>query len=125
MTDKLLEDIQNSIMNMQSQMQNTYQNLSSVKVFGESTDKTVRITMTATYAFVDIEFNDKALQGGINAFKTRIRESWEDVVKKIQEATQSKTMELLQQMQIPEEIRNLSTPGDQKVLETDKKDDEK
>jgi DNA-binding protein YbaB len=115
MTDKLLSDIQNSIQEMQSQMQNTYQNLSSVKVFGESVDKTVRITMTATYTFVDIEFNDKALQGGVSAFKTRIRESWEDVVKKIQEATQAKTMELLQQMQIPDEIRNLSLPSDQKT----------
>lgn len=121
MSDKLLSDIQSSIMDMQSQMQSTYQNLSGVKVFGESIDKTVRITMTATYTFVDIEFTDKALQGGVGAFKTRIRESWEDVVKKIQEATQAKTMELLQQMQIPEEIRNLSMPTDQKAIESDDK----
>lgn len=125
MTDKLLEDIQSSIMNMQSQMQNTYQNLASVTVYGESTDKTVRITMTATYAFQDIEFNEKALQGGINAFKTRIREAWEDVVKKIQEATQAKTLELLKEMQIPEEIRNMSMPAAQGALEKDKSDDEK
>src|SRR3989338_9313822 len=117
MSDQLLSDIKNSIMDMQTQMQSTYQNLANVKVFGESIDKTVRITMTATYTFVDIEFNDKALQGGVGAFKTRIRESWEDVVKKIQEATQAKTMELLQQMQIPEEIRNISIPADQKAIE--------
>lgn len=125
MADKLLEDIQNSIVNMQSQMQNTYQNLSTVIVQGESADKTVRITMTATYAFQDIEFNEKALQGGINAFKTRIREAWEDVVKKVQEATQAKTLELLQQMQIPEEIRNISMPADQKAIEKNTPEDEK
>lgn len=124
MSDKLLSDIQSSIMDMQSQMQNTYQNLNNVKVNGESSDKTVRIIMTATYTFVDIEFNDKALQGGVSAFKTRIREAWEDVVKKIQEATQAKTMELLQQMQIPEEIRNLSAPTDQQAIE-DASDEEK
>ena len=93
---------------MQSQMQSTYQNLADIKVSGESSDKTVKIIMTATYTFVDIEFNEKALQGGVKEFKLRIREAWENVVKKIQETTQQKTIELLQQMQIPDEIRNLS-----------------
>ncbi|OGT45664.1 MAG: hypothetical protein A3E82_09240 [Gammaproteobacteria bacterium RIFCSPHIGHO2_12_FULL_38_11] len=111
MTDnKLLSDIQTSIMDMQNQMQSTYKNLADITVSGESADKTVKIIMTATYAFVDIEFTDKALQGGVKEFKLRIREAWENVVKKIQEATQSKTMELLQQMQIPDEIKNLSMP---------------
>ena len=110
MDNKLLSDIQNSIMGMQSQMQSTYKNLADITVSGESSDKTVKITMTATYTFVDIEFNDKALQGGVKEFKLRIREAWENVVKKIQETTQNKTMELLQQMQIPDEIRNLSMP---------------
>jgi len=113
MTDnKLLSDIQSSIMDMQNQMQSTYKNLADIIVNGESADKTVKIIMTATYAFVDIEFTDKALQGGVKEFKLRIREAWENVVKKIQEATQSKTMELLQQMQIPDEIKNLSVPKD-------------
>ena len=76
--------------------------------------------MTATYGFVDIDFNEKALQGGVKEFKTRIREAWESVVKKIQEATQAKTMELLQQMQIPEEIKNLSVPADQQAIGKDK-----
>ena len=119
MSDKLLSDIQSSIMDMQSQMQSTYKNLADIIVSGESFDKTVKITMTATYTFVDIEFTDKALQGGVKEFKLRIRESWENVVKKIQEATQSKTMELLQQMQIPDEIKNLSMPTDQKAIEKD------
>src|SRR3989338_6489201 len=116
----LLSDIKNSIMDMQTQMQSTYQNLADIKVSGESSDKTVKITMTATYAFVDIEFNEKALQGGVKEFKARIREAWENVVKKIQEATQAKTIELLQQMQIPDEIKNLSMPADdQKAIAKD------
>ena len=121
--DKLLDNIKTSIADMQSQMQSTYQNLADIKVSGESSDKTVKIIMTATYTFVDIEFNEKALQGGVKEFKLRIREAWENVVKKIQETTQQKTIELLQQMQIPDEIRNLSTP-DQAAIGTDKADEE-
>ena len=109
MADNLLDNIKNSIADMQTQMQSTYQNLADIVVHGESTDKTIKITMTATYTFVDIEFNEKALQGGVKEFKLRIREAWQNVVKKIQETTQQKTIELLQQMQIPEEIRNLPT----------------
>lgn len=120
MSDKLLSDIQNSIMDMQNQMQDTYKNLADIIVSGESTDKTVKITMTATYAFVDIDFNDKALQGGVKEFKLRIREAWESVVKKIQEATQAKTMELLQHMQIPDEIKNLSMPTEIKTDDEEK-----
>ena|SRR3989338_6082533 len=117
--DDLLSNIKNSIADMQTQMQSTYQNLADIILSGESSDKTVKLTMTATYGFVDIEFNEKALQGGVKEFKLRIREAWENVVKKIQETTQSKTIELLQQMQIPEEIRNLSAP-----TETPKEKDE-
>ncbi|HLB56443.1 MAG TPA: YbaB/EbfC family nucleoid-associated protein [Coxiellaceae bacterium] len=120
MSDQLLSDIKSSIMDMQNQMQSTYQNLADIKISGESSDKTVKITMTATYGFVDIDFNEKALQGGVKEFKLRIREAWESVVKKIQEATQAKTIELLQQMQIPDEIKNLSLPTDQKAIEASK-----
>ncbi len=121
--DDLLSNIKNSIVDMQSQMQSTYQNLADILISGESSDKTVKITMTATYGFKDIDFNEKALQGGVKEFKLRIREAWENLVKKIQETTQAKTMELLQQMQIPDEIRNMSMP-DQGALGVDKKEDE-
>ena len=124
MSDQLLSDIKNSIMDMQTQMQSTYQNLADIKVSGESSDKTVKITMTATYGFEDIDFNDKALQGGVKEFKLRIREAWKNVVEKIQEATQAKTIELLQQMQIPDEIKNLSMPTDQQAIGQDKGEDE-
>lgn len=122
--DDLLSNIKNSMMDMQNQMQSTYKNLAEIKVSGESVDRSVKITMTATYTFVDIEFNEKALQGGVKEFKTRIREAWENVIKKIQETTQNKTMELLQQMQIPDEIKNLSAPVDQQAISTDKEKDD-
>ncbi len=105
---KLLDDIKSSIMDMQNQMQSTYSNLADIKVFGESHDKTVRITMTATYLFEDIEFDERALSGGVREFKWRVREAWKDLAEKIQQTTQAKTMELLQSMQIPDEIRNIS-----------------
>lgn len=108
---KLLDDIKTSIMSMQNQMQSTYMNLADIKVVGASSDKTVRITMTATYTFEDIEFDAAALAGGIQEFKWRVREAWKDLSEKIQQTTQSKTMELLQSMQIPDEIKGI-TGGD-------------
>lgn len=108
---RLLADIKNSIMDMQQQMQSTYSNLADIKLVGESHDKTVKITMSATYAFEDIEFNEKALQGGVKEFKWRIREAWKNLSEEIQKTTQSKTMELLQSMQIPDDIKNI-TMGD-------------
>lgn len=120
MSDQLLSEIQNSIMDMQTQMQSTYQNLNDIVITGRSKDGSVVVTMTATYAFKDIEFSEKALQGGVKEFKTRIREAWESVVSQVQEATQAKTVELLQQMQIPDEIKNMSVPTEeQKAIGTD------
>ncbi len=107
--NKLLDDIKSSIMDMQTQMQSTYTGLADEIVTGESHDKTVRIMMTATYGFEDIEFDEKALAGGVKEFKWRIREAWKDLAEKIQKTTQAKTMELLQGMQIPDEIKNISS----------------
>ncbi len=106
--NQLLDEIKSSIMDMQNQMQSTYSNLADIKVAGESHDKTVKISMSATYEFDDIEFDQRALQGGIKEFKWRIREAWKNTCEEIQKATQSKTMELLQGMQIPDEIKNIS-----------------
>ncbi len=106
--DELLAGIKNSILDMQSQMQNTYADLSDIKLVGESHDKTVKIIMTATYAFDDIEFDEKALLGGIKEFKWRVREAWKELSEKIQEVTQNKTLELLQGMNIPDDIKKLS-----------------
>ena len=107
MADHLLDDIKSSIADMQSRMQSTYASLSELKLIGESHDKTVRIIMTATYSFEDIEFDERALQGGIKEFRWRIREAWKNLSEKIQETTQSKTVELLQTMQIPDQIKNI------------------
>lgn len=117
MTDKLLDDIKASIVDMQSRMQNTYASLADIKLIGESRDKSLRIIMTATYAFEDIEMDERALQGGVKEFKWRLREAWKSLSEQIQKTTQNKTMELLTSMQIPDEIRNLSvtdqTEGDE------------
>ncbi len=105
---QLLGDIKKSIQDMQSQMQSTYTNLSDLKLIGESHDGSVKIIMTATYSFEDIEFTEQALKGGIKEFKWRIREAWKDLSEKIQKTTQEQTMQLLQSMQIPDEIKNIS-----------------
>lgn len=110
--DNLLSEIKSSITDMQSQMQTTYSSLSDIKLIGESSDKTVKITMTATYSFEDIEFDERALQGGVKEFKWRIREAWKDLSEKIQETTQAKTVELLQGMNIPDDIRNINMEDD-------------
>src|SRR5690606_13877506 len=106
--NRLLSEIKNSIMDMKQQMQATYSNLADLKISGESHDKTVKITMTATYGFEDIEFDERALQGGVKEFKWRIREAWKNFSEAIQKTTQSKTVELLQSMNIPDDIRNIT-----------------
>lgn len=108
MSDQLLDEIKSSIMDMQTQMQSTYADLSKIKLVGESHDKTVKIVMTATYGFEDIEFDESALKGGLKEFRWRVREAWKNLSEEIQKTTQSKTVELLQGMQIPEDIKNIS-----------------
>lgn len=112
MSDQLLKEIQDSIMSMQTQMQSTYTDLSKIKLVGESHDKTVKIVMTATYGFEDIEFDETALKGGLKEFRWRVREAWKNLSEEIQKTTQSKTMELLQGMDIPEDIKKLSDKED-------------
>lgn len=107
MTD-LLSEIKSSIMDMQTQMQSTYASLAEKKISGESHDKTVKITMTATYGFEDIEFDERALQGGIKEFRWRVREAWKNLSEQIQKTTQSETVKLLQGMHIPDEIKQIS-----------------
>jgi DNA-binding protein YbaB len=108
MSTDLLNEIKSSIAEMQQHMQKTYSNLSELKLSGESSDKTIKIIMTATYQFEDIELDERAFQGGIKEFKWRLREAWKSLSENIQKTTQEKTIELLQGMQIPEDIRSLS-----------------
>ena len=105
--NKLLDDIKSSIMDMQSQMQDTYNTLSDTRVTGTSKDGSVEITMLANYTFCDIDFDKKALADGVKEFKWRIREAWKNVTEKIQQATQEKTVELLKGMDIPEDIKSM------------------
>ena len=110
--DKLLSDIKSSIANMQTSMQDTYAELSDTKMTGKSKDDTVEITMFANYTFGDIDFKEDALKGGVKEFKWRIREAWQDVTEQIQQATQEKTMALLQGMDVPPEIQGIASPED-------------
>ena len=63
--------------------------------------------MTATYVFEDIEMGEEALEGGVTELKYRIKEAFRDLLKKIQDRTQEQTMSLLQNMDIPDEIKNI------------------
>lgn len=105
-SDMLLNEIRQSMTDMQQQMQSTYTGLENIEVKGESDG--VVVTITCTYKFVDIDIQPKAMQGGLKEFKYRIREAWKKACDEVQKTTQSKTMELLQGMQIPDEIRNMS-----------------
>lgn len=111
--DELLKNIQGSMGALQERMQQTYQTLTETLIEGQSLDASVRIKMTATYTFEDIEFDRSALADGMKEFKWRIREAFRDVIKNIQENTQKQTMELLQNMEIPEEIRAISGGTDE------------
>lgn len=109
----LLSEIKNSIMAMQQQMQDTYARLGETKVSGKSRDGYIEIIMTATYQFDDIVINPRALgdatgKYSMNDFKERIKEAWRDLSEKIQKTTQNKTVELLQKMNIPEDIKNIA-----------------
>lgn len=103
-----LRDIKNSISQMQEKMQQTYTGLQDQKIIGKSHDESIKITMSATYHFEDIDFDEKALRGGVKEFKWRIREAWQNAIKQIQEQTQKETMKLLQSMQLPDDIRNMT-----------------
>src|SRR3989339_1550052 len=110
--DKLLHDIQSSITSMQTQFKSAYEQLSNEIISGESLDKTVKVSMTATYTFHDIEFDERALQGGVKEFKWRIKEAMKDLFDKVQKLTQDRTLSMLQSMPIPQEIKDLPISKD-------------
>ncbi len=115
----LLTEIKNSIVAMQNQMQETYTRLGELKISGKSHDETVEIIMTATYNFEDIKispraFADAAGKFSQKEFEFRLREAWKDLSEKIQKTTQSKTMELLKNMDIPADIRNITVEDEGK-----------
>lgn len=116
--NSLLSEIKNSIVAMQQQMQQTYARLGETKVKGASRDGLVEIVMTATYQFDDIKINPRAFADAAGKFSQkefewRLREAWKDLSEKIQKTTQEKTVELLQGMNIPEDIRNIAVDGEE------------
>ena len=123
-TMALIDDLKSSIGDMQERMQQTYQDLSSKQLSGVSADGTVTLTMTATYQFVDINFDEKALFGGLDKLKLRIKEAWEDLAEKIKGATQSQTSELLSSMELPEEMRQLQNEAPQSPATIEQKAEE-
>lgn len=98
-----LGDIQKNMEKMQQQMQSTYGNLESIEIRGESGG--ITITITCTYKFVDIDIQPSAMQGGMKVFKENIREAWNKACEAAQKTTQSKTMELLKTMNVPDDLR--------------------
>ena len=113
----LLAEIKNSIVAMQQQMQETYARLGETKVSGKSHDELIEIIMTATYQFEDIKINPRAFADANGKFSQkefewRLREAWKDLSEKIQKTTQNKTVELLQSMNIPEDIKNININED-------------
>lgn len=107
----LLEQFQNSMQNMQNQMQTTYQALEKMPVTGESGG--VTITLSCTYKFIDIDIQPKAMQGGLKDFVYHIRQAWTLACDKIQKTTQGKTMELLEAVDIPDSIRKMGESSGQ------------
>lgn len=108
MDNPLLDNIKDSIQGMQSQMKDTYARMAETMVTGVSHDESVKVKLTATYELVDIDMGEGALEGGLREFKYRMREAWKDACEKVQKATQQNTLELLQSMKIPDEIKNIS-----------------
>src|SRR5262245_29960899 len=102
---QLLKDIQESIIDMQSKKSNAYQN---IKITGKSQDGSVWVVMTASYEFIDFGFEERAFRGGVKEFQWRVREAWKNLMEQIKQTTQSQTIELLQNMQIPDDIKRLS-----------------
>ena len=111
-SNELLNGIQESVKDMQKQMELTYERLEKQIITGTSQDGTVEIDITATYSFGGIRFDKEALNGGIDSFKTRIEEAWTIACTKVQETTQSQTVELLQSMDLPKELQEISDQSD-------------
>lgn len=110
--NEILDKIKSSMTDMQKQMQSTYQGLEGVEVTGKS--EGVELTMTCTYKPVNLDIQPQAMQGGIKEFTHRVFQALRNACEQIQKMTQNKTMELLQGMNIPDEIRNISTGGTDK-----------
>lgn len=102
-TGELMKELEQNMQEMKANLEETFKGLDNEVFTGVSSDKTFKVEMSGTYKLIDIEFDKPALQGGISEFKWRIREAWKDLMEKIQDATQKKTMDLLGNMNMPED----------------------
>ncbi len=110
MSDSLLDEIRKSMAEMQEHMQATYTGLENLEAAGNFDGVTIKLT--CTYKLMDIAIEPRAMQGGIKDFTHRLRKAWEAALEEVQRATQAQTMELMKQLQIPDEIRSLSQASD-------------
>lgn len=113
----ILDKMQASFGDMQQHMKQTFDKLSSTQLEGFSEDRTVKVIMTATYEYVDMELTEKALFGGLDKLKQRIAEAMRDVTQRVKDATQSQTASLLENVELPEELRNLQQQTKPAVIE--------
>ena len=113
----ILDKMQASFGDMQQHMKQTFDKLSSAQLEGFSEDRTVKVIMTATYEYVDMELTEKALFGGLDKLKQRIAEAMRDVTQRVKDATQSQTASLLENVELPEELRNLQQQTKPAVIE--------
>ena len=127
-TPEMMDEFKNNLEKMQKEMQATYSGLADTNIVGTSEDKLLRIEMTATYQLVNWDFDERALKGGMQEFKKRLTEAWNDLNTSIQGATQNKTMELLNSMPIPEEMKKMNSnmlPQGSQPITVDQQNDDK
>ncbi len=117
----MLEELKKSMGDMQTNLESAYKEMEEKELQGKSHDGTVTILMTATYKFVDIQFDERALKGGVKEFKWRIREAWKNLTETITSTTQEQVMDMFKDIQVPESLQDLAgTPA----LEDDTKDED-
>jgi DNA-binding protein YbaB len=100
--DELMKSLQEGVAEVQGKMQDIHGELDQTLLVGRSNDETVTVTMSATYAFKNIEIKEDALKGGLKKFEERLREAFENVTDDIRRRTQEQTMKLFENMPIPD-----------------------
>lgn len=106
--DNILDELKKSMGDMQSSLEGAYKQMEEKELQGKSHDGTVTIIMTATYKFVDIDFDERALKGGVKEFKWRIREAWKNLTETITNTTQEQVMDMFKDIPIPESLQDLT-----------------
>lgn len=113
------DDIKSNLLEMQKSMAEAHDKLENTIITGScntvgTEDKLplVQISMTLTNKLDDVVVSPEAIEEGPRKARQHIREALIDLFAKFRDATQSKTMELLENMDFPEELQNLSFDDD-------------